>query len=196
MAWVNWTKVSLLKKNSGLGIKNLRLTNKSILPKWSWRYATQRSTPWRNIAQQKGMVNKNIALPADNITVQGNILRRNITRMVPEIQRFVTFKINDGKNIIFWFDHWTDRGSIKDMFPVIFKACKHKQATISEMIRDGSWQGNFKANLNQNEQMEWDILLRDLGHVPTLVDEDDDVHFVENVCPKSCYNATIIIFCG
>lgn len=42
MSWVNWTKISTSKQHGGLGVKNLRLTNKSILAKWVWRNSTQR----------------------------------------------------------------------------------------------------------------------------------------------------------
>lgn len=134
-------------------------------------------------------MNTEIALPSDDSTFQGKSLWRNVTKIVPEMQKFVTYKVNSGKNIWFWHDHWVDRGCIKDLFPAISKVCRNKQATIAEMIIDGRWEGNFKRSLNQNERMEWDLLKRDLGNPHILLEAEEEVMFEENFSPKTCYSA-------
>ncbi|XP_026429098.1 uncharacterized protein LOC113325076 [Papaver somniferum] len=42
VAWVSWIKVCLPKKNGGLGVKSLRVTNKALLAKWVWRYTRKK----------------------------------------------------------------------------------------------------------------------------------------------------------
>lgn len=40
---VNWKTVILSKDRGGLGIRNLRLQNESLLKKWLWRYTEEGS---------------------------------------------------------------------------------------------------------------------------------------------------------
>ncbi|XP_026380060.1 uncharacterized protein LOC113274861 isoform X1 [Papaver somniferum] len=42
-----------------------------------------------------------------------------------------------------------------------------------------------------NEQLEWDLLKRDLHHVPVLVEEDDKMEIMENFSTSNCYDKLI-----
>lgn len=44
------------------------------------------------------------------------------------------------------------------------------------MIRQGCWFGDFKKQLNINEQMEWDWF----GGLPVLMEGEDEVEMLEN----------------
>ncbi len=50
---VNWTKVCEPVQNGGLGVKNLRLCNQSLLGKWLWRYGKEREAFWRQVVAVK-----------------------------------------------------------------------------------------------------------------------------------------------
>ena len=39
---VNWKKVTLCKKNGGLGIKNIKVMNEALLLKWWWRFGKEK----------------------------------------------------------------------------------------------------------------------------------------------------------
>ncbi|XP_026378047.1 uncharacterized protein LOC113272427 [Papaver somniferum] len=159
MAWVNWQIINLTKEQGGLGVKNFRIANKTLLAKWIWRYTKQKQSLRRNIVQQKTMATADIILPVEDNSTQGRSLWRNVTKLVPEIHSLFTFKIRNGRG-----------------------------ASIAQMIRDGRWCGNFRHQLNANEQMEWDLLCRDIGLVPTLVYRDDEVDFTANYSNKLCYD--------
>lgn len=62
-----------------------------------------------------------------------------------------------------------------------------KQIAVADMIKDGRWEGNFRRHLNPNEQLEWDLLRRDLGPVPNLVEGEDEVNIMEEFSTKKCY---------
>ncbi|XP_026416127.1 uncharacterized protein LOC113311510 [Papaver somniferum] len=98
-----------------------------------------------------------------------------------------TFTVRNGKGIRFWKDRWLDSGKLQDLFPVVYKAAKDKDATIYDMIANGVWVCDFKRPLNLNEQLEWDILRRDLNHVPGLVEADDELEIMENFSTSRCY---------
>lgn len=53
MHWVAWDKVCKLKNEGGLGIKNLELFNKALLPKWKWRHLVDVNSSWSEILSHR-----------------------------------------------------------------------------------------------------------------------------------------------
>ncbi|XP_026430759.1 uncharacterized protein LOC113327852 [Papaver somniferum] len=89
--------------------------------------------------------------------------------------------------IRFWRDKWPDRGRLQDLFPVIFKAVKAKDASIADMIVNNSWNFEFRRSLNANKKLQWDLLRRDCYPIPVLVEAKDEVDIMENFSAKKCY---------
>ena len=50
---VKWQTTLLSKKTGGLGIKNLRVQNKSLLSKWLWRFLVEDQASWRRAILNK-----------------------------------------------------------------------------------------------------------------------------------------------
>ncbi|WMV24199.1 hypothetical protein MTR67_017584 [Solanum verrucosum] len=50
---VNWKNVLLSKERGGLGIRNLRLQNESLLMKWLWRYTEEDAALWKEVIVAK-----------------------------------------------------------------------------------------------------------------------------------------------
>ena len=46
--WFAW-----IKKNGGLGVRNLALMNSTLLSKWNWRFANEREAFWRRVISHK-----------------------------------------------------------------------------------------------------------------------------------------------
>lgn len=46
-------KLKLPKEGGGVGIKKLRLMNKSLHAKWIWRYDNEENALWRRIVNHK-----------------------------------------------------------------------------------------------------------------------------------------------
>nr|KYP58785.1 Putative ribonuclease H protein At1g65750 family [Cajanus cajan] len=53
VAWVSWDKICRPKQNGGLGIKNIKLFNESLLGKWRWNLFHQQGKLWANILKSK-----------------------------------------------------------------------------------------------------------------------------------------------
>ncbi|CBI31907.3 unnamed protein product, partial [Vitis vinifera] len=50
---VRWDLVCLEKCNGGLGVKSLSILNKTLLCKWSWRFAIEREAFWNQVIRGK-----------------------------------------------------------------------------------------------------------------------------------------------
>lgn len=50
---VSWSKVCMSMKQGGLGIKNIRLANESLLLKWWWRYGQEDDALWKLVICEK-----------------------------------------------------------------------------------------------------------------------------------------------
>ncbi|KAE8715988.1 hypothetical protein F3Y22_tig00110156pilonHSYRG00126 [Hibiscus syriacus] len=111
MSRVNWGRMCKLKKKEGVGIIDLRATNKALLAKWEWRFANERDALWRSIMSYKygsdvlhWMVSKDKIKDA-SITWRGII---NNLKSV-EISKWMSgdsfiWQVEDGKITWFWED--------------------------------------------------------------------------------------------
>lgn len=50
---VKWEKVIMPKQHGGLGIRDLKKHNKSLLMKWWWRYAQEPISIWKEVVHAK-----------------------------------------------------------------------------------------------------------------------------------------------
>ena len=50
---VTWSKLSQSKLSGGLGIRNIKLMNESLLLKWWWRFGMDKSSLWRKVLNAK-----------------------------------------------------------------------------------------------------------------------------------------------
>ncbi|XP_026383928.1 uncharacterized protein LOC113279448 [Papaver somniferum] len=51
--WVGFKRLKLPKEGGGVGIKKLRLMNKSLHVKWIWRYGNEENALWRKVVNRK-----------------------------------------------------------------------------------------------------------------------------------------------
>jgi hypothetical protein len=50
---VNWSTICFPVLEGGLGIRNFRIFNQTLLGKWLWRYAHEREALWRLVVDVK-----------------------------------------------------------------------------------------------------------------------------------------------
>lgn len=53
ISWVKWKSVCQQKRNGGLGVKNVRVMNVSLLAKWRWRLLDGEMTLWKEVIREK-----------------------------------------------------------------------------------------------------------------------------------------------
>jgi hypothetical protein len=53
MCWVKWEDICKPKKEGGLGVKNLRVMNLSLLAKWRWKLLLEGNELWKKVVMAK-----------------------------------------------------------------------------------------------------------------------------------------------
>lgn len=169
-------------------MKDLRCTGRALKAKWIWRYVREKRALWRRVVQQKFQNNEEVHMPSDDATNQGRSMWKNILNSSNFLLEKVSFKLNNGRATRFWLDNWTSLGPIKNRYPAVYKACRNKTASVSDMILEGRLVCYSRRRFTQLEQMEWDMLCNELGPVHSLNGEEDQIDIMEGFTVKKCYD--------
>jgi hypothetical protein len=200
MCWVKWEVVSKPKSEGGLGVRDLRKVNISLLAKWRWRLLFNEGEIWKLILEAK--YGNNIIGSLVSAEVGGvrdaSLWWKAITRIDGETRWFTDSlrkKVGNGVTTQFWSDVWVGSRPLKEVFPRPFCVSASKDLLVSDA---GSWVGGrwcwavaWRHNLFQWEMDLYHNLLQVISGVSLsgVVDnwiwvEDDDGIF----SVKSCYN--------
>ncbi|WMV09473.1 hypothetical protein MTR67_002858 [Solanum verrucosum] len=169
---VNWKTVLLSKEIGGLGIRNLRLQNESLLMKWLWRYTGEERALWKEIIVAKyGELNpwciENVSEP------YGVGVWRTIRNLWPQMEANLYLKVGNGNKTKFWKDGWVNQTSLKNLFPNLFLICENPKDRVCVCWTEQGWNISFRRRLNDWEIEGVAALLGTLGGIsiiPTATD--------------------------
>lgn len=185
---VKWTKICKSKQKGGLGIKDLRKMNVSLLTKWWWKLEKEDGL-WQEIVTAKYLQTKSIFSvshkPSDS-PIWYDLLK------VKELYlQGRSIKIKNGKKCRFWSDPWLYDIPIRDVAPILFIISKQKEASVAD-VKSGKIQMTFTRWLHNDLQTEWDTIMKNTQDFQ-LLDTDDEIvwKFESNqrFTVKSMYNS-------
>ncbi|KAJ0540263.1 putative RNA-directed DNA polymerase [Helianthus annuus] len=103
-AKVSWDKVSLPKKEGGLGIRSIEDMNNALMVSHVWSLLTMRESLWVKWIHSYRIRDRNFW----DIPLRGNVswTWRKLLNLRPIIQQFVWVKLGDGTRTSLWFDKW------------------------------------------------------------------------------------------
>ncbi|KAJ0725657.1 putative RNA-directed DNA polymerase [Helianthus annuus] len=103
-AKVRWEKVSLPKKEGGLGIRSIADMNNALMVSHIWSLLTMRESLWVKWIHSYRIRGRNFW----DIPLRGNVswTWRKLLNLRPIIQQFVWVKLGDGTRTSLWFDKW------------------------------------------------------------------------------------------
>jgi hypothetical protein len=143
MCWVRWEVVSKPKSEGGLGVRDLRKVNISLLAKWRWRLLFNEGEIWKLILEAK--YGNNIIGSLVSAEVGGvrdaSLWWKAITRIDGETRWFTDSlrkKVGNGVTTQFWSDVWVGSRPLKEVFPRPFCVSASKDLLVSDA---GSWVG-------------------------------------------------------
>lgn len=127
MHLVKWDVISKKKENGGLGVKNLRLHNLSLIDKWWWRFSKERDSLWVKVIRGKYNLDQGCWFPHLPASSQVTNIWKGICSITNTsscisalIQEGFRVKIGSGPETLFWDHVWFGYRAIKEMYPRLF----------------------------------------------------------------------------
>ncbi|MCH80955.1 putative ribonuclease H protein [Trifolium medium] len=140
ICWVKWTDICKPKKEGGLGIRDLRLVNISLLAKWHWKLLVESDELWKVVVAKYGVgALGNVGLEGLNPRPISSVWWGEICRLDKGIGWFsqvAVKKLGNGNSIKFWKDVWVGEQCLAQRFSRLFGISVQQD----EFIRNvGSW---------------------------------------------------------
>jgi hypothetical protein len=155
IAWVKWSDICRSKEKGGLGIRNLRLVNISLLAKWRWRLLSAPNEVWAQTLIAK--YGKEGGLSSDLRRLENrkfaSLWWKDICRLgevnradrVDWCRAVMIKKLGNGYKTSFWNDVWIDDVPLCVVFPRLFSMTTRPTGTINQFgrWRSGVWLWEF-----------------------------------------------------
>jgi hypothetical protein len=116
---IRWEKICKSKKKGGLGIKDLRKMNASLLRKWWWALESGEGL-WQEIVKLKYVKQSPICVVPnrmDDSPLWKDLMKIKIRHIYVKGGEY---KINNGRNISFWLDRCLDGKPLCVIYPILF----------------------------------------------------------------------------
>jgi hypothetical protein len=145
-------------ESGGLGIKNLKAFNSSLLCKWKWRCLEDGEAPWFDfLLFRYGSFTANFLLEEGSVGLKkASIWWRYIWRLGSSAEggwfgRNIASILGNGNAISFWKEKWCGTSSLRDLYPSLFLKTHDPVGNVSAM---GSWVSN-----SWSWKLEWRSVL-------------------------------------
>lgn len=102
--WIAWDKITLSKKEGGLGIRDMLAFNKALLAKQAWRLITKPSSLLARVYKAK-YYRKTSFMEARSYQ-SSSYAWRSIIQTQPLIKKGMKWIVGDGQQIRVWKDNW------------------------------------------------------------------------------------------
>jgi hypothetical protein len=117
MCWVKWSEICKPKKEGGLGVKDLRLMNASLLSKWRWKLLLDGDDMWTKVilAKYGVLAVGNTNLVVDDFGAGASVWWRDICLVDSSggwFSHSVKKIVGNGNSTRFWKDVWLGEQSL------------------------------------------------------------------------------------
>jgi hypothetical protein len=179
IAWVKWSDLCRAKAEGGLGIKNLRLVNVSLLLKWRWRLLVSQEALWSLVLKAK--YGADIGFSSDLLGCGNkrfasfwwkdlcNLGQTNVHSNDDWCSEVMVKKVGNGGGTRFWLDKWVGGETLALLFPRLYSISNQKDFLISNMggwsIDGWVWNLSWRRNLFLWEEELCTNLLNVIGSV-------------------------------
>jgi hypothetical protein len=184
ISWVSWVDVCRPKKEGGLGVKDLRIMNISLLAKWKWRLLSEGKSIWKNALQERysggergfGWISRLLA-PNIASTWWVDLISVGLIDGTDRLRDIFFKRIGNGGETSFWHDTWVGTQPLKEVFPRLFLVSTQKESSVFEVGRwvTGRWVWDLKwrRNLFVWEEERRDMLTNILTPIQLSTSNDE-----------------------
>ena len=149
---VKWSRICRSKKKGGLGVKDLRKQNISLLLKWWWKLEKNKGL-WQDIVKAKYMKKTSVALikaKANDSPCWKSLLKLKNLYMLGR-----GVKVNRGDVARLWFDELEGRPPFKEKFPLLFEICVEQNCTVDK-IDSLNQISSFRRRMSPELMKQWE----------------------------------------
>lgn len=174
---VKWEKICKTKQKGGLGVKDLRKMNTSLLCKWWWNLECGQGL-WHDICWEKYLKNTCVTMLKEkpfNSPVWNDLLK--VKDIYTKNRKIIVGK---GDRTDLWHDVWCADITVSEKFPGLFDICNEKEITVDQMARKG-WRFTFRRWLDERLQND----LRTLRDILTSFAVNEEADYPRWVWEKS-----------
>ncbi|WMV38922.1 hypothetical protein MTR67_032307 [Solanum verrucosum] len=147
---VKWECLITSKKDGGLGIRDLKAHNQSLLMKWLWRYNLETDALWRRFIHDKYGQDDQWCSNSVNCPFGVGVWRA-IRSFWPLLAGNVSFKVGNGRKILFWHDNWLGHGPLKVLFPNFYTIATLPDINLESAKGVHEWNITFRRLLHDWE---------------------------------------------
>lgn len=145
---VKWIKICKSKKKGGLGIKDLKKMNVSLMAKWWWRLEQEEGL-WQSIVKHKYLRNRsifNVKHRANDSPIWSDLLK---VKDVYLKGRGISIK--NGVKTRFWCDSWLYDRPLMIITPILYILCEQKEVSVAD-VKNGIVQITFRRKTSASER--------------------------------------------
>jgi hypothetical protein len=140
--WVKWSVVCKDRKNGGLGVRDIRLVNLSLLAKWRWRLLTPGRALWKDIlvAKYENHIVSNVDWSNFTTPTLASIWWKNIVAlnnsefMSNWFVDAVKCNVGNGLSTLFWTTKWVGEAPLAVVFPRLFSLSTHRDCKVGDIV--------------------------------------------------------------
>lgn len=149
LCWMKWRRVCLPKSNGGLGVRNIKLVNLSLLAKWRWRLINEDGALWKRVLEDKygegvGMLGEGggVSWPLYASNWWKDVTNLEGKEGVPWLKMEVIRKLGNGMGTRFWKEKWLAEGILGDLFPRLFAISNQHNIKVGEVWNRSGEEGS------------------------------------------------------
>ncbi|KAE8716200.1 Phospholipid-transporting ATPase 2 [Hibiscus syriacus] len=187
MHWVRWDYVCRPLSGGGLGVADLKVTNRALLGKWVWKFANDKNSMWKkflcskhNVSCHSMDINRVFSLKDSWIWrgIVNSYLKDDVIGSC--LRSHAKLQIGNGKSIYFWSDTWNGDFPLKLLFPRIFALSSNKLGKVADFGSFGSsgWVWNIMTRRNL---CDWEV-----EQLVGLLDSLKNINLVQSLEDSCC----------
>jgi hypothetical protein len=179
--WVKWDTICRPKKEGGLGVRDLRLVNISLLSKWKWKLLSRENELWKEVVTARygeDVIGKR-SLSEIDITRLGSIWWRDLCLIDKNSGWFsnaIGKKVGNGNSTSFWNDQWIGDQTLRLRFPRLFGISVQRDEVICNMgqmeLGHWNWHLQWRRHLFVWEEEQYRHLLEIIAPFVPLGEDD------------------------
>jgi hypothetical protein len=134
ISWVKWDTVCKPKKLGGLGVRDIRAVNISLLAKWRWRLLGDDNAMWKDVLKSKYGVNvTGIVKPWFSSVWWKDICSIGTNIDTNWFSEGAVKHVGRGNQTKFWYNVWAGSVSLQERFPHLFSISIQKNSTVADL---------------------------------------------------------------